>query len=174
MNATQDSLRSSYRGILLQHLFIGSVMRHLWLRGIAQFEVLKPEVDDSGYDLVLEANGVVRHVQLKASAQGAKTDRVDISLKLLSKPSACVIWMHFDKATMELGPFYWFGSSPGKPLAEISGFRVTKHTRANVKGKKGQRPAYRVVRKSKFDRLEDVEQVVTRLFGSFPTVSEGP
>jgi hypothetical protein len=51
-------------------------MRHLWLRGIAQVEVLKPEVDDSGYDLVLEANGFVRHVQLKASAQGSKTAKV--------------------------------------------------------------------------------------------------
>ena len=95
-------------------------------------------------------------------------------MKLLNKPSACVIWMQFDRATLELGPFFWFGSSPGEPLTEISGFRVTRHTKANMQAIKKPRPAYRVVRKSAFVELEDVEHVVTRLFGSFPTVSEGP
>ena len=31
-----------------------------------------PLVDDGGYDLVLEANGVVRHVQMKASFRGTE------------------------------------------------------------------------------------------------------
>ncbi|HEY1307273.1 MAG TPA: hypothetical protein VGF24_27145 [Vicinamibacterales bacterium] len=32
-------------------------MRRLWIRNEWRLEVLKPQVDDSGYDLVLEANG---------------------------------------------------------------------------------------------------------------------
>src|SRR5215213_4916865 len=96
MTATQDTLHSSYREILIEHLFVGEIMRRLWLRGIAQFEVLKPQVDDSGYDLVLEANGVVRHVQLKSSFDAASTAQVKASLKLARKPSACVVWVRFN------------------------------------------------------------------------------
>ena len=55
---TTHSLRSSHREALLEHLFAGEVMKHLWLRGDWRLEALKPQVDDSGYDLVLEANGV--------------------------------------------------------------------------------------------------------------------
>jgi hypothetical protein len=37
---------------------------------------LKPQVDDAGYDLVLEANGVVRHVPLKSSHAGSSSGEV--------------------------------------------------------------------------------------------------
>ena len=58
------SIRSSHREALIEHLFAGEIMKRLWLAGIARVEVLKPQVDDGGYDLVLEANSIVRHVQL--------------------------------------------------------------------------------------------------------------
>ena len=32
---------------------------------------LKPQVDDAGYDLVLETDSVVRHIQLKTSFEGS-------------------------------------------------------------------------------------------------------
>src|SRR5437867_2052984 len=89
---TQDnvhSTRSSHREALLEHLFAGEVMRHLWLRGEWRLEVLKPQVDDGGYDLVLEANSIVRHVQLKASFRGSTVDKVDINALLAGKPSGC-------------------------------------------------------------------------------------
>lgn len=79
------TLNSSYREILIEHLFIGEIMRRLWLKGITQFEVLQPQVDDSGYDLVIEANGVVRHIQLKSSFDAAATGQVKASLKLALK-----------------------------------------------------------------------------------------
>jgi hypothetical protein len=82
MTATQDSLRSSYREMLMEHLLVSEIMKFLWLRGVSDFEVLKPEVDDSGYDLVLEIRGMVRHVQLKSSFDDAKTASVNVSIKL--------------------------------------------------------------------------------------------
>ncbi len=50
-------------------------MRHLWLDGFTRLELLKPQVDNSGYDLVLEANAVTRHIQLKASHHGSSPER---------------------------------------------------------------------------------------------------
>jgi hypothetical protein len=167
MTSTQDTLYSSYREILLEHLFVSAIMKHLWLRGITQFEVLKPQVDDSGYDLVLEANGVVRHVQLKSSAADSSTAEVPVSIKLASKPSACVIWMHFDKSTMEIGPFLWYGSEPKVALPPIAALPVAKQARANAQGYKAPRPAHRVLRRKSFTKLQTIPELVDRLFGSF-------
>lgn len=167
MTKTQHTVTSSYREILIEHLVVGEIMRRLWLRGITQFEVLKPQVDDSGYDLVLEANGVVRHVQLKSSFHESSTRQVKASLKLLSKPSACVVWVRFDPDTMQLGPFLWFGGAPGQPLPDITEFGVAKHTRANAKGVKQERPAQRSIPRGEFTRLADFDELVSRLFGEF-------
>ena len=176
MTATQDTLYSSYREILLEHLFVSAIMKHLWLREITQFEVLKPQVDDSGYDMVLEANGVVRHVQLKSSAADSSTAQVPVSVKLARKPSVCVIWMHFDKSTMEIGPFLWFGSGPSQPLPSIGSLPVARQARANAQGFKAPREGHRVLRRSAFKRIQSVSELVERLFATFPAngQAEGP
>lgn len=148
-NATEHNLYSSYREALLEHLFSGEVMRHLWLRGNVRIETLKPQVDDAGYDLVLEANGVVRHVQLKSSHNGSSTGDVRVSLDLVKKPSGCVVWLWFDKATLRLGPFLFFGNAPGLPLPSISELKIAKHTKANAQGLKNERPNVRVIPKNR-------------------------
>jgi hypothetical protein len=169
MTSTRDTHYSSYREILIEHLFVGEIMRRLWLRDIAQFEVLKPQVDDSGYDLVLEANGVVRHVQLKSSFDAAATGQVKASLKLLDKPSACVIWVRFDPKTVSLGPFLWFGGAPGEPLPDIRDFKIAKHTRANASGVKRERPNQRTIPKSRFTSVHELDDLVSLMFGKFKT-----
>jgi hypothetical protein len=151
--------------MLIEHLFAGEIMRFLWLRHNARVELLKPQVDDSGYDLVLEANRVVRHVQLKSSHALASTGDVKVSLSLAGKPSGCVVWLLFDESTMTLGPFLWLGSDPGKPLPNLSGFKVAKHTKGTSKGVKLPRPNLRVVPRGAFMRLPTVDDLVLRLFG---------
>ena len=56
-NARDHSLLSSYREKLLEHLFVGEVMRYVWLSRVKRLEVLKPQVDDGGYDLGTWGNG---------------------------------------------------------------------------------------------------------------------
>lgn len=171
MISTIHTLNSSYREILIEHLFVGEIMRRLWLLGITQFEVLKPQVDDSGYDLVIEANGVVRHIQLKSSFDAAATGQVKASLKLALKPSACVIWVRFDPETIKLGPFLWFGGAPGLPIPDLASFKVAKHTRANAQGIKQARPNQRSIPRSSFESIPDYDALVTRLFGEFTSVA---
>ena len=117
--ASEHSIHSSYREMLMEHLFAGAVMSHMWRDGLRRVEMLKPQVDNSGYDIVLEANGVVRHIQLKASHRKSSTARVNINLQLREKPSGCVIWMLFDQESLEFGPFLWFGAEPGEPLPAL-------------------------------------------------------
>jgi len=44
----------------MEHLFIGELLRHLWLQGIRDVEVLRAEVDCGGFDLVVECGGILR------------------------------------------------------------------------------------------------------------------
>ncbi|OGQ93184.1 MAG: hypothetical protein A2284_05565 [Deltaproteobacteria bacterium RIFOXYA12_FULL_61_11] len=161
MTATDDSLFSSYREALLEHLFVADVLRELWRNGVRR---VKPQVDD-GYDLLLEVGDVVR-IQLKSSAEGAKTAKQTISLNLAAKPSGCVVWMKFDPVTLKLGPYWWFGGAPGRPLPDIQGFEVARHAKGNAQGVKLERPNQRVVPRSKFEVLNTMEQLVGRLFGT--------
>lgn len=164
-SANEHNLYSSYREVLLEHLLSGEVMKHLWLRGNIRIETLKPQVDDAGYDLVLEANGIVRHVQLKSSHSGSSTSDVRVSLHLAKKPSGCVVWLWFDPKTLELGPYLFFGGSPGHPLPDIADFKVAKHAKGNAQGVKLERPNVRVIPKSRFETLPSVSELVLRLFG---------
>jgi hypothetical protein len=157
-------LDSSLREKLLEHVFVGDLLRVLWRRGTFDAEVLRPEVDRGGYDLALECDHVFRHVQLKSSHRGAKTAAIAINLKLAAKPSGCVIWVLFDPDTLELGPFLWFGGTPGKPLPP-TGDRVARHSKADALGRKAERPNLRVVRRSRFTVLATMEDVVAALFG---------
>jgi hypothetical protein len=158
--------RSSHREALLEHLFAGDVMKHLWKRGDWRLEILKPQVDESGYDLVLEANKIIRHVQLKASRRDSKVRRTNINMALAEKPSGCVVFLWFDKDTLDLGPFAFFGAEPGKPLPDIAALKVARHTKGNALGVKAERANIRTVPLSMFQRVETIEQIVTRLFGS--------
>jgi hypothetical protein len=164
MTSSDHSLLSSYREALLEHLFAGEVMRHLWRSGLRRLEVLKPQVDDGGYDLVLETSEVVRHVQLKATFEGSKVRRFTINAGLAKKPSGCVVCMFFKEETLELGPFYWFGNAPNSPLPDLSKFAVAKHTKANAQGVKVHRPNLRVVPLKKFERVDKIELLADKLF----------
>jgi len=73
VTANLDSLQSVWPERLLEHLLIGDLLRHSWLHAGATLEVSQPSIDRSGHDVVLEANGVTRHLQLKSSATGAAT-----------------------------------------------------------------------------------------------------
>jgi hypothetical protein len=98
-------VQSSLREKVLEHLFVGELLRSLWRKGRRDIEVLRAEIDYTGYDLVIECNGVIRHIQLKSSHRRATTRAVNVSLSLSNKPSGCVIWLYFDEETLELGPF---------------------------------------------------------------------
>ncbi|TDJ71419.1 MAG: hypothetical protein E2O39_08410 [Planctomycetota bacterium] len=165
MSQAAHSRQASYREALLEHLFVGAVLRALWLAGPVHAEVLKPQVDDAGYDIVVESKGILRHIQLKSSFLGAKTASQKIHRRLAEKPGGCVVWIMFDPETLDLGPFLWFGSPPGEPLPDLRSFKIARHTKGDATGHKALRPMIRVVPKGRFTRLDTIEDVVGVLFG---------
>jgi len=157
--------QSVYREQLLEHLLIGQLLRHAWLHDDAALEVAKPEIDRAGYDIVLEAHGIVRHVQLKTSSLKARTARQNIHLDLATKPGGCIIWTRFDEKTLDLGPFLFFGGSPGSPLPSLEQFGIARHTRGNATGYKAERVNIRVVPKGQFRQLDSIDVLYRELFG---------
>lgn len=164
MPSPNHNLKSSQREAVLEHLLLGEILRVLWLKDIS-VEVLHPQVDDAGYDVVLESNGVVRHIQIKTSFSGATTNSWKVRLELAGKPSGCVVCVIFDQTTLQFERFLWFGNRPREPLPDIETFRVGKHTKANSKGVKAKRDSTRVIPKAAFTRLDSIEDIVQRLFG---------
>jgi hypothetical protein len=160
----QHFLNSSFREKLIEHLFIGELLKISWNTGQCTLEVAKPEVDSQGYDIIAEDNGIIRHIQLKAAKLGATTPSQKIHTALSNKPSGCVIWVYFDEKSLALGPFLFFGSSAGEPLPDISNFKVAKHTKANSDGFKAERPAIRIVNKGQFTHYKSVSELYDVLF----------
>jgi len=160
-----DSYQSVYREKLLEHLLIGELLKYSWFEHDASLEVSQPAIDRSGHDIVLEANGVTRHVQLKTSSTIAKTGRQNVHLGLAEKPSGCVLWIRFDPDTMALGPFLFFGSTPGLALPPLDGFKIAVHTKGDAQGVKKQRLGLRVVPVSKFVTVGTIPELYAALFG---------
>jgi hypothetical protein len=163
----QHSRHSTLRERIVEHVFIGDTLRRLWQRGITDVKVLRSEFDAGGYDLVLGCQKVVRHIQLKTMKVGGKANAVKVSVKLMEKPSGCVIWIVVD-AALNLDSYLWFGESPGLPLANISDFKVAKHTKGDASGRKGDRPGYRLITRNRFEKVGTLDALLVKLFGSCP------
>ncbi|BAO29682.1 hypothetical protein [Sulfuritalea hydrogenivorans] len=162
-----DNIHSSRRENLIEHVFIGEVLRHLWRLGCHEVDVLRAETDAGGYDLVIEANSIIRHIQLKSSALQATTSSQKVHEELWKKPCGCVIWVRFDPVSMSIGPYRWHGARPGTALTERSkpsDFKIAKHAKGNSKGVKTERKNIRVINSGKFDKLDSIAELVEHLF----------
>ena len=164
MEASAHSSDSSLREQALGHLFLGQLLACMWRSDARDIEVLKSEVDRGGYDIVLEANGVIRHVQLKSSFRGSKVREVDVSTKLLRKPGGCIIWLEFDRESLAIERYYWFGGKVGAALPDL-GLRISRHSKGNSEGEKNERPIHRVLTRGRFETLVNISEVVEKLFG---------
>ena len=162
------SCESSFREKLIEHLFVGKLLKYSWERarqqGAALIEVSRADVDRGGYDLIAEVGGCLRHIQIKGSVLGSTTAKQKVHVALTHKPSGCVVWVYLNEEDWHLGPFLFFGGQPGKPMPPL-GEKVARHTKGDATGEKKQRPNMREVNKGRFRKLDTVEQVWEALFG---------
>jgi hypothetical protein len=169
---SNHSAHSSLRESIIEHLFVGEILKALWCKKITQVEVLKPQVDDAGYDIVIECNrnpkldhSVLRHIQLKSSYTGGKRAFVSVSKRLTEKPNWCVIWVYFNQDTLSLDKFLWYGTMPGQPPPDMAELKIAKYTKGDATGKKAEKPGHREVPKGKFGKsLASIDDVIDKLF----------
>ncbi len=160
-------IHSTLRERIVEHVFIGDALRRLWQLGVTDVEVLRSEFDAGGYDLVMSRKEIVRHIQFKTATIEGKTAGIKASIKLMEKPSGCILLILVTPA-LQLQSYLWFGGLPREPLPDIKDMRVAKHTKANAKGIKAELPNQRVIPRKEFTRLETLDEVLQQLFGSLP------
>jgi hypothetical protein len=161
-------LKSNFYEQLVEHAFISELLQEAWFRYGKTVEVLRSEIDSSGYDLLLECNGVIRHVELKTSGTEARRSFQNINMALGEKASGCVVWLmrEEDESKNRVNLKYlYFGDVPGKPLPSLETFKIAKHTKGDAKGIKKERPLIRQVPKSKFIELSGINELLGKLFG---------
>lgn len=162
------STYSSFREKIVEHTFISEVLRRLWARGIRNADVLRSDVDGSGFDVVIKAGTITRYIQLKSMAIGGKAARWKVSKDLAACLGGCVVVVALNPATLAIGPFLWFGSKHGAPLPSIDHCPTAKHTKANSEGVKLERKNHREVPRSQFEEV-DIDTLVGLLFDPAPT-----
>ena len=69
------STHSSGREKVLEHIFLGDLLRALWRMGMHDVQVLRPEVDRNGYEFMLGHERIRRSVQLKSTYRVARRGR---------------------------------------------------------------------------------------------------
>lgn len=158
-------IHSSYREKLIEHLFIGELLKLSWQHGDCRLEISKPGVDNSGYDVIAEQRNIIRHIQIKASYIGGKTSRQPVHIKLSDKSSGCVIWIYFDEDTLALGPFLFFGGKPGEKLPDMEKEKTARHGKGDQDGVKNERSDIRIINKGKFRKYYTIQEIYTALFG---------
>lgn len=114
LNSHQES---GYREIFIEHLFISDLLQHCAFVRDHKVEVLRSEVDNSGYDLVLEHGDVIRHVQLKSGSGQS----VDVNVKLQDHVGGCVVWMRWkhDAPARAILEYRWFGNPPNQQTRDL-------------------------------------------------------
>ena len=167
---SENSTRSSLRESIIEHFFIGELLKALWNKRTTQVEVLKPQVDDAGYDIVIDCNrnpksdtSIPCYIQLKSAFVGSKTAKVSLSKKLTSKPHWCVIWVFFDPK-FTLKSFLCFGTATGQTSSDIAKLKPTKHSKGDATGNKAIRPGHYDVPKGNFIELAKIQSVIDKLF----------
>jgi hypothetical protein len=166
--ATIESIESSFFENMREHVFIAEVLQESWVRHKEQVEVLRSEVDNSGYDLVMACRGVIRHIQLRSSRHDARRQRQTVNCKLAGKPNGCVIWL-LAEDNAETGRirlrYLFFGNAPDEPVPDFDRFKVGKRIRRGPGGVRPERANTRQIPKSAFRKIESITELIQVLFG---------
>jgi hypothetical protein len=163
----RDPVNSSHREQLVEYAVLSELLQDGWLRRGQRMDVLRADVDAAGYDVVLQCQRVMRHIQLKSTVLGGKTQEQKVHTALAEHASGCVVWVVLNpgekwRARLE---YLVFGGAPGTALQGLDSFPVATHTKGNAQGFKAERPHIRVVPKSAFTRLSSTAALSDWLFG---------
>ena len=149
----------------LKHAFLWRVYSELWRRDPStRLLVFDSEIDDSGFDVVLTVGSYTRHLQLKCSIVGSKTQSVTLRQSLCDLQGGSVIWMEYDRSTLKVQKYHLFAySNPLEPLS-FTKFPLAKTVRTNSTGFKKTRQAVHIVPKRAFRQDLPFDLILKVLF----------
>ena len=155
---------------ILEYRFLAELTSELYWRD-TPFDVMRGDVDHHGYDLAIEANGILRHIQLKGITAGATTKGWDCNDNLWHRGSGCIVVLEHDKFCSEISCIRFFGGPPGQPLSKAP--KLLTKDPPKPRAVKGKKPSKKVwVTPGYFEKPltegEEVKELARMLFGKLP------
>ncbi len=153
------SRESRYREMMLEHIFLSELLQKAWREALHKkgdlVNVIRPDVDSNGYDLVLECGRDTRYVQLTS----IKTGKKRVNEKLASKPGGCVIWLVYreDEGSSTKLTYRFFGAGPKEPPPLDDESCTNPETNTET-------PSKRQLTSGDYDKPTDIDQLFDKLF----------
>jgi len=155
---------------ILEYRFLAELTSELYKHD-TPFDVMRGDVDHHGYDLAIEANGRLRHIQLKGKKAGARARGWHCNDNLWQRGSGCIVLLEHAKFCSEISGIRFFGGRPGEKLCKAPRIRTKGPPKPRVV--KGKKPSKKVWVTSGYfeERLkkgEEVKELARLLFGELP------
>ena len=157
-----DNSESTYREKIVEHSLATKLLLTDWRSGAAKIDILKPEIDRFGYDLLVIRGSVRRFLQIKSSTVSSSVGRQSVHLNLLTQADGCVIWVVVAE-DLSFHSFRVIIPPVGESIGEGT-FKVATHSKRNAQGKKTERPNIRTVPKAQFKHVKEFDEVFDLLF----------
>jgi hypothetical protein len=160
------SERSSHVENVLRHAFLAELASEVWRDDPNEpLGISKAEVDDSGYDLVIERNGAIRRIQMKHAHEEKTPKSFSARVEFATSPGSCIVVVSHSLADLKPTSYSFYGSGPEKEMPHIEAHRTTKSPgRRGPDGKRKLRLKYRDVPYSRFKKGLSMRQLLQELF----------
>ena len=160
--------RSSHVENILRHAFLAELASEVGRDDPNEpLGISNAEVDDSGYDVIVERNATIRRIQLKQAHDGKTPKLFSVRVEFATYPGACIVVIAHSLLDLEPTSYSFYGSSPNDPMPCIEAHRTTKAPgRRTADGERVLRLKYRDVPFSRFKRNLSMRQLIGELFPS--------
>jgi hypothetical protein len=156
------AFRSVHREMILEYRFLSDVLQFIWSHDPEAESpiVMRSDVDDGGFDLIVEWRGCLRHIQLKSTV--GRPSHIRVSKTLCSKPAGCVILMFCSNDLSQVS-YSWLGPA-GRGERLTLPDKPAKHVRADSTGTKRESISAVKVPLTLFKPLDGPGALVATLF----------
>lgn len=158
--------RSSHVENVLRHAFLAELASEVWRDDPNEpLGISNAEVDDSGYDVVLERNAIIRRIQLKQHHEGKAPRAFSVRVEFATYHGSCIVAIAHSLIDLKPTSYSFYGSGPEEPMPYVEALRTTKAPgRRTADGKRIMRMKYRDVPFSQFKRNLSIRQLIEELF----------
>lgn len=160
--------RSSHVENVLRHAFLAELAGEVWRDDPNEpLGISNAEVDDSGYDVVLERNAIIRRIQLKQHHEGKAPRAFSVRMEFATHPGSCIVAIAHSLIDLKPTSYSFYGSGPEDPMPYVEAHQVTMAPgRRTSDGKRVMRLKYRDVPFSRFKKNLTIRQLIEELFPS--------
>jgi len=145
-----DYKHSLFREALLENKFLADFFEHIWLNDlVSDIEIMKPTIDNAGYDLVIANSNKTLFLQLKGKKKGARNP-IPVNEKLFSKPKAGILLIECDDTNgQSIQLNYRYLNTDDLEPNELPN---AKHPKGDANGEKKEKPHTKKVNIGQFQK----------------------